>query len=231
MLEGTWGGGRKHGCEFMSLDCPNADVGCGELGKKGGVGVKSGHDPLDDIVLQDTWTYRFHDPDNSDWTMQSYVRLADVSSVNDMWEVHLGMQQYLTEGMFFVMREHVFPCWDDASNIKGGCISLKVLKTELHTFWEELLIGVLGETLLLSPGSEAGQEAEDHDQEDMWSVINGISTSPKRYYCIVKLWLRDGRRCGREHFRLPCNYQGEVLYKSNTDMMRSSLRSDVRGKA
>lgn len=201
-----------------------------------------GEGSIEDVVLQDTWTFRFHDPDNSDWTMPSYVRLADVSSIADMWEVHVGMQQYLTEGMFFVMREHVFPCWDDVSNIKGGCISLKVLKTELHTFWEELLIGVLGETLVLSAGpskaARVGLDAEkdevvdfQDEEDDLWSTINGISTSPKRYYCIVKLWLRDGRRCNREHFRLPCNYQGEVLYKSNTEMMRNNIKSDAKGRA
>lgn len=164
-----------------------------------------------DILLQDTWTYRFHDPNNNDWTMGSYVRLADVSSISDMWEVHTCTQKRLVDGMFFVMREHVFPCWDDPENIHGGCISLKVLKTELHTFWEELLIGVLGEVMVT--GSD-------------WSLINGISTSPKRYYCIVKLWLREGG-FDRANFRLPCNFQGDVMYKSNADMMRDNGRSGL----
>ncbi|MEW5315124.1 MAG: hypothetical protein WDW38_006575 [Sanguina aurantia] len=193
-------------------------------GGEGAGGDEGAHTGLEDVMLQDTWTFRFHDPNNSDWTMPSYVSMANVSSVADMWDVHMGMQQHLTEGMFFVTREHVFPCWDDASNIKGGCISLKVLKTELHTFWEEILIGMLGETLLVLP-------PEDSCSEDAWSLINGISTSPKRYYCIVKLWLRDGGNSQREHFRLPCNYQGEVLYKSNTEMMRSNLRTDTKGRA
>lgn len=83
---------------------------------------------------------------------------------------------------------------------------------------------MLGETLLVLP-------PEDSCSEDAWSLINGISTSPKRYYCIVKLWLRDGGNSRREHFRLPCNYQGEVLYKSNTEMMRSNLRTDTKGRA
>lgn len=175
---------------------------------------------LDDIMLQDTWTYRFHDPDDTDWTLSSYVRLADVSSVADLWDVHTSVQKRLVDGMFFVMREHVFPCWDDPENINGGCISLKVLKTELHTFWEELLIGVLGEVMLNHPG-----------EGDAWSVINGISTSPKRFYCIVKIWLRDGRLVEREHFRLPSNYRGEVIYKSNSEMMRGNIKSGVTSKA
>lgn len=177
----------------------------------------------EDIMLQDTWTYRFHDPDDSDWTLSSYVRLADVSSVADLWEVHCSVQKRLMDGMFFVMREHVFPCWDDPQNINGGCISFKILKTELHAFWEELLFGVLGEVMV--------RLQDDETDADTWSVINGISTSPKRYYCIVKLWLRDGRRFERQHFRLPCSYKGDVIYKSNSEMMRDNLKSGATGKA
>lgn len=171
-----------------------------------------------DILLQDTWTYRFHDPGDADWTMGSYLRLADMSSVEDFWEVHAGVQKRLAEGMFFVMREHVFPCWDDPANLHGGCLSLKVLKTEMHTFWEELLISMLGEVLM-------ADEADNHQ------LINGVSTSPKRHYCIVKLWLRDLRRPFRGQLRLPCNYQGELMYKTNADMMRDSVKSGATGTA
>lgn len=167
----------------------------------------------DDPLLQDTWTFMFHDPDDPNWMKESYKRLADVSSVADVWDVHTAVQKYLPDGMFFVMRGHVFPSWDDEWNIRGGCISLKILKTELHTFWEELLIGVLGETMVLHT---------EGDGDGSWSVINGISTSPKRFYCIVKLWLRDGMKNTREHFRLPRSYRGEVLYKSNVDNMMNN---------
>lgn len=170
---------------------------------------------MTDIMLHDTWTYRFHDPYDNDWTMPSYVMLADVSSVQDMWDVHLSVQRHVADGMFFVMRENVFPCWDDPANIHGGCISLKVLKTDVHTFWEELLIGVLGEVM-------------DCDRDEDGPLINGISTSPKRFYCIVKLWLR---RRHRKDFKLPCNYQGEVMYRASSDMIRDNLTSGATGRA
>lgn len=172
-----------------------------------------------DIMLHDAWTYRFHDPDDSDWTLRSYVQLAAISSVADMWNVQHALQDRVTDGMFFVTREHIFPCWDDPSNIHGGSISLKVPRSEASLFWEALLITTLSEHLIVNGDINAEP------------VINGISISPKRHYCIMKVWLRDSQHRSREDFHLPCHYQGEVLYRSSLDMIQSELTSGATDTA
>lgn len=86
------------------------------------------------MFLEDVWTYYFHDPDDTNWNLDSYHRLADVACVGDFWQVHGAVSGYLNRGMFFIMREHVYPCWDDPNNIRGGCLSMKVLKEELGAF-------------------------------------------------------------------------------------------------
>ena len=162
--------------------------------------------------LDDVWSYHFHDPDDSRWTLESYTRLADVSSVEGFWPVHAATLPYLARGIFFVMREHVFPCWDDPHNIDGGCLSMKVLKDDVPAFWEHLLLHALCDTLVAAPDAASDRPS-----------VNGLSASPKRFFCIIKVWLADCRRTCREDFRLPPGYSGEVLFKLNRDNMRDNM--------
>jgi hypothetical protein len=166
--------------------------------------------------LQDAWTCYFHDPDDSNWNNESYHRVCDVSTVEDFWEVNDGLAPFLSRGMFFLMREHVYPCWDDKLNITGGCLSMKVLKDELPAFWEYVATRMLGESLVLESAIER------HHDPDRWSIVNGVSVSPKRFFSIVKLWLRDELNVDREDFDLPPSYSGEVLFRSNSENIKNN---------
>lgn len=161
----------------------------------------------DGVFLNDVWTHYFHDPNNPDWTVGSYIRLNDISTVEDMWSSLHATKDKLKGGMFFIMRADTFPCWDDKSNINGGCISMKVLKENLEEFWEKLCIRLLGETLLVA------------DHRGNWHVVNGISTSPKRYFSVVKVWLRTTEFNVKRYFMLPHRYYGDVIYRDSQDMI------------
>lgn len=175
-------------------------------------------------ILNDTWTMYFHEPSDSNWTMASYVRLEQISSVEAFWRVHEGTKKFLSRGMFFLMREHVFPCWDDPNNIDGGCISIKVLKEDIGTFWEEVAVRMLGESLVkknkVEPRPRGASGSDDVDAA--WSLVNGVSTSPKRYFCIAKIWLRKGVLLDKANFAFPACYHGEPLYRSNMDNIRQN---------
>ena len=156
--------------------------------------------------LQDVWTFYFHDPEDQRWTLESYRRLGDAASVEDFWELQGAVAPHVRAGMFFAMREHVFPCWDDKHNIDGGCISIKVPVDVAPAAWELLLKRAIGETLVVDDSS--------------WASLNGISISPKRGFCIVKIWMADDRHATRAHVRLPEDYRGEVVFRSNRDNMQ-----------
>lgn len=168
------------------------------------------------LYLNDTWSCYFHDPLNDDWRNESYVKLTDICSADDFWSFQRTLGDNLGKGMFFIMREHIFPCWDDPSNINGGCLSVKILKHEMIEFWEQLIARLLTEALL-----------KPEHRNKFWNQVNGISTSPKRSFCIVKIWIGNTALDNIEMFDLPGNYNGEVIYKTNIsnismDNMRSS---------
>jgi hypothetical protein len=109
------------------------------------------------------------------------------------------------------MREYVFPMWDAEENLNGGCLSMKILKENMPVVWEELSIKLLGETLL------------KEEYRSKWNLVNGISTSPKKHFCIVKIWLKDDSLNTKDFFDLSLNHYGEMLYKSNIDNINGDI--------
>ena len=172
--------------------------------------------PEDPGYLQDVWCVYFHDPENQDWNLNSYKRICNVSTIHDFWAMQAGIAPYLVDGMFFIMREHVYPCWDDPANLRGGCLSLKFARDKLHKSWELMLQRMLGETIVKSTDTTT----TNHSAHSMWDAVNGMSISPKRYFSIVKLWLREGAPTQPSAYHLPPWYASEVLYRSNEDSIK-----------
>lgn len=160
----------------------------------------------EDIFLNDIWRLYFHDPYDNNWNYDSYMNLGTMSTVKEYWQLQNAVADKFQSGMFFIMREHIFPCWDDENNRDGGCLSIKVLKQELQMFWEMLSMRLVGESLLLPDNRLLN-----------WDKINGLSTSPKKHFCIVKIWLKDDVVGDSKMFKLPLNHHGEILYKSNNE--------------
>lgn len=172
-----------------------------------------------ETFLNDLWTLYFHDPNNDNWSLESYQRIADFNSVESVLKVHNVLRNHIHCGMFFLMREHVFPCWDDDYNKNGGCLSIKVLKKDMKEFWEQMIFMMLGETLLQS-------EYTQH-----WSLINGISSSPKKHFCIIKIWLQNDVLSNKTFFNFPSNYYGDVLYKSNHDNIEQNHSNRIKSSS
>ena len=159
---------------------------------------------MDDDYLNDIWAVYFHNPYDVNWNTSSYISIGTINSITDFWNHSANLKDHLHQGMFFIMREYVFPMWDDKENINGGCLSIKVLKENIDAYWQDLTIKMLGETLV----------KPSHRQK--WDVINGISTSPKKNFCIVKIWLKDDSLSKVDMIDLLPAY-GDVIYKSNRD--------------
>ena len=77
--------------------------------------------------------------------------------------------------MLFVMREGITPMWEDPKNRNGGCFSYKVVNKNIPEVWKSLFYLLCGETLSIE------NEVSQH--------INGITISPKKNFCIIKIWL------------------------------------------
>jgi translation initiation factor 4E len=122
--------------------------------------------------LHTPWVLWFHSLDDTNWTKDTYTKVAEMNSIEEFLGVYQDFDTF-TKGMFFLMRKDIFPQWEDESNIKGGYWSYKIGKSVAEKAWFELSCACIGECLTKKP-------------EDMFNV-NGISYSTKINNVIIKI--------------------------------------------
>lgn len=144
-----------------------------------------------ETFLHDAWCIYLHDPNDSDWTHASYKLLKVVSSIEDFWRVWNAISPKVSECMFFFMREHVFPAWDDPSNINGCIASILVSRSEACGLFGQVVKSALGEYM-----NQAGE-------------VNGVSISPKNGTNVIKVWL--GEASVPDNFSFPVNVQSSNI--------------------
>lgn len=130
------------------------------------------------------WIVWYHNPSDKNWDISSYKDIIEISSIEDYCVLKNTWNKCLpktNEGMFFLMRKtkdgSIYPQWEDKNNIKGGYWSYKVFKEYSENAWFELMSFMIGEHIL--------------DDQEYIMDINGISISPKKNFCILKIWNKD----------------------------------------
>ena len=97
------------------------------------------------------------------------------NKLNDTWDFwfHDPLDNKMIENsMLFLMRQNIEPLWEHKDNINGGCWSLKIQKGDIYNLWNSISISLLSENI----------------SNDENININGISISPKKNFCIIKIW-------------------------------------------
>ena len=136
--------------------------------------------------LPDEWTLWAHLPHDTDWTVKSYKKILTFNSV----EATIALCETIPEKMvnncmLFLMRKGIVPMWEDTKNKNGGCFSYKVSNKCVANVWKTLSYILVGESLT--------------DDKKLKALINGITISPKKNFCIIKIWLAT------------CDYQNPTI--------------------
>jgi len=79
--------------------------------------------------------------------------------------------------MLFLMRDGIKPIWEDVKNRNGGCFSYKISNKSVYSVWKELCYVIVGNTI--------------SNKSSFVSGVSGITISPKKNFCIIKLWLSN----------------------------------------
>lgn len=130
-------------------------------------------------ALPGKWDLYYHLPNDQKWDISSYKTIAsNVQTVEQAIAINEKLPEKVVKHcMLFAMRTGITPMWEDKHNRNGGCFSFKVLNKQVYEVWKTLFYALCGETL-------------SRDQKYS-KLINGITISPKKNFCIVKVWLRD----------------------------------------
>ena len=128
--------------------------------------------------LNNVWTLWFHNPESDDWTEKSYIKIYTFNTIEQFWALFNKIPAlHLSTGMYFLMKNNILPLWEDKNNITGGCWSYKVGKKDASQGYLDLLKSIISENT-----------CPDHPD-----IINGASISPKKGFCIIKVWNNDNK--------------------------------------
>jgi hypothetical protein len=158
---------------------------------------------IQDNYLNDVWCLYFHDPYDMNWENSSYKFITTISSIDDFIQVFKSFNDLWSRGMFFIMREHITPRWEDDNNKNGGCFSYKINKDELIDKLFDITSLVLGETLGIN-------DLISHN-------INGISICPKKNYHIVRIWIKSNININKDNYHFNIPSYSTIMYKSHLD--------------
>lgn len=127
--------------------------------------------------LNTRWILWFHSIKDSSWTKSSYTKFFTFNNLLDYVVFKEVIQlNHLQNGMFFLMRDGIFPNWEDPDNSDGCCISFKIPGSSIKEDFCKMLMYCLTEDIL-----------KDTSKTD---ELNGFSISPKKEFNIAKLWMR-----------------------------------------
>lgn len=127
----------------------------------------------DTITLPQTWVLWYHDPNNADYSLESYIHIASITCATDFWTLVEGIsQEAWNSGMFFFMREGIRPLWDAPENDKGGAWSKKVDAADTHTVFVDCMVHCMANKMLKANND----------------CIAGVTLSPKGQFHIIKVW-------------------------------------------
>lgn len=128
--------------------------------------------------LKYSWKLWCHLPQDSNWSLESYINVCNFRSIEECIAVSENLSDGIIKyGMLFIMKDGINPLWEDARNRLGGCFSYKVLNKYVCQVWKDLTYALVGDTL--------------SNNNDFLKAVTGITISPKKNFCIVKIWITN----------------------------------------
>ena len=131
------------------------------------------------------WKLWYHSINDTNWDKNSYKQIFLINNIYDFnISKDIFKQNHYQNGMFFIMRDNIFPNWEDPGNRMGGCLSFKVPSTKIIEHWNELSLRCITENIM-----------KDNNHH-----INGISISPKKEFNIIKIWINEDSFKYKDYF-------------------------------
>lgn len=128
--------------------------------------------------LNSEWNLWYHSIKDTRWTKESYKQIYTLKNLYDYKIMEeLFQKNYLQNCMLFLMRNDIYPLWEDPENIEGCCVSFKIPSKDLVKTWNTSILKIICE--------------EIHKDKDNFNELNGVSISPKKEFNILKLWVRS----------------------------------------
>ena len=115
---------------------------------------------------------------DNDWSINSYKKIYTFNTIEKAACLIENLNSEIIEKtMIFLMKNDIKPIWEVEENKRGGCFSYKITTCYIYELWKKMSYMLIGNSLI--------------DDDIIVKNINGISISPKKNYCILKIWIND----------------------------------------
>jgi len=134
---------------------------------------------LSSLIPTGPWTLYFHSPEETKWTLQTFMKLGTFTTWEQFWSLMEVLQtECFMEGLFFLMRDSFLPLWEHHHHIRGGCYSIRSQKRDTTDGFVTYMVAAMLGVCATHPDNK----------------INGVTVCPKRGFNIIKLWNGDAQR-------------------------------------
>lgn len=128
--------------------------------------------------LDNNYTLWMHMLYDNDWSINSYKKIYTFNTIEKAACLIENLNSEIIEKtMIFLMKNDIKPIWEVEENKRGGCFSYKITTCYVYELWKKMSYMLIGNSLI--------------DDDIIVKNINGISISPKKNYCIFKIWIND----------------------------------------
>ena len=77
---------------------------------------------MNEYPLNTKWILWYHSINDTKWNKSSYKNLFEINNLYELKCINDTISKlHLQNGMFFVMRDGIFPTWEDPDNRNGCC--------------------------------------------------------------------------------------------------------------
>lgn len=168
--------------------------------------------------LNSTWVLWYHNANDKNWDLNSYKNLNEFNTIEDFWKLINTINKYYNNynnDMLFLMRKkennYIYPMWEDKNNKNGGYFSFKINKNSLNHIWLDTIINLISENIT-------------NDTELNENIVNGVSISPKKNNCILKIWIKNNKHNNVSILKKINNLDYDnVLFKSHNDNIKQDI--------
>jgi hypothetical protein len=161
--------------------------------------------PAQHPIPTGSWSVYYHEPEDKSWAADSYKKLAIVSTWEQLGAVLRELGPHKTmNGLLRIMRGETSPLWENKVNIKGGSYCLKITRRNSVEVFNRYIAAAMLSCSAVDPTND----------------IVGVTISPKKGFCIIKIWNLNCKAFGKPT-DLPLLHEevrhDEVIYRPHTE--------------
>ena len=148
------------------------------------------------------WVIWYHSITDKNWDNDSYKKIFEINNLKDLFYFKNNLNyNHLFNSMLFVMRDGIFPTWEDNNNKNGGMLSYKINSKNIFNEFINLIESCVCENV--------------HSNTNNYNLINGLSVSPKKEFNILKIWIRNNKKEELIDYNSKFIHSKNMIYKKN----------------